>query len=267
MKAAVVQMTSVADVEHNLARAEHWIQSAVDAGAELIALPENLPFMRETDDGPHPAAEPLGGRVVEFLRAQAKRHGVVLAGGTVAEAIEGDPRVYNTAVVIDRDGQIRGVYRKIHLFDVDLPGASLRESATVAAGDEIVVADTAAGRLGLSVCYDVRFPELYRELTERGARVLLVPAAFTVPTGSDHWEILLRARAIENQAFVVASAQWGRHSAARRSYGRSMIVDPWGLVLACVPDGEGIAVADLDFAALERVRERLPALRHRRLRT
>jgi len=163
------------------------------------------------------------------------------------------------------DGELLGVYRKIHLFDVDLPGATHRESSRVAAGSELVVAKTEACTLGLSVCYDVRFPELYRVLADRGAQLLLVPSAFTVPTGRDHWEVLLRARAIENQCFVVASAQFGEHGATRRTYGRSMIVDPWGTVLCTAPDGEGVATAELDFARQTEVRQRLPALRHRRL--
>jgi deaminated glutathione amidase len=213
----------------------------------------------------NPATGPLEGPLLEFLRDCAKQHGVVVAGGTVPELGADDARAHNTSLVIDSDGSLRAVYRKIHLFDIDLPDVRLRESDAVAPGREIVVADTAVGRLGLSICYDVRFPELYRELVARDARVLLVPSAFTVPTGSDHWEVLLRARAIENQCFVVASAQYGPHSPKRRSYGRSLIVDPWGLVLACAPDGEGLALADLDFERLEDVRRRLPALAHRRI--
>jgi predicted amidohydrolase len=265
MRAAVIQMTSVPDLEQNLARAAHWVARAAEAGAELVALPENFPFLREEDAGPNPVAQSLDGPVVDFLRDQAKRHQVVLAGGTLPEAIPGDERVYNTSVVVDSDGTICGVYRKIHLFDVALSRATHQESLYVAPGDEIVVAETSAGVLGLSVCYDLRFPELYRALVDRGARILLVPAAFTVPTGSDHWEVLVRARAIESQTFVLAAAQHGVHTPRRRSYGRSMIVDPWGLVLCTVADGEGLGLAELDFDQLEQVRERLPALRHRRL--
>ncbi len=263
MRAAVVQLTSLADVEHNLARAEHWIARAVSDGAELVALPENFPYMRDDAADPHPAAQPLDGPVGRFLGEQARRHRIVLAGGTLPEAIPGDARVYNTSAVFERDGSVAAVYRKIHLFDVELPGAVHQESRGVAPGKEIVVAETSVGRLGLSVCYDVRFPELYRALSGAGARILLVPSAFTVPTGRDHWEVLLRARAIENQCFVVAAAQVGQHGPRRQTYGRSMLVDPWGTVLAQVPDREGHAVADLDFADLERIRARLPALRHR----
>jgi predicted amidohydrolase len=266
MRAAVIQMTSIPDLEPNLARAAHWIARAAEAGAQLVALPENLPFLREEDAGPNPAAQELDGSIVAFLRDEAKRHNVVLAAGTLPERVPGSERVYNTSVVIEADGTVCGIYRKIHLFDVALSGATHQESRYVAPGEEVVVAETSCGTLGLSVCYDLRFPELYRELVDRGARILLVPAAFTVPTGRDHWEVLLRARAIESQAFVLAAAQFGAHTPRRRSYGRSMIVDPWGVVLCTVPDGEGFGLADLDFDRLEEIRERLPALRHRRLR-
>jgi predicted amidohydrolase len=265
MIAAVVQMTSTEDVEQNLVRAARWIARAAEAGAALVALPENFAYMREEGAGANPAAEELDGPLTGFVRDQAKRHGIVLAGGTIPESIPGDSRVFNTALLAGPDGELLASYRKIHLFDVDLPGASLRESKGVAAGDRPVVARTPLGPIGLSVCYDVRFPELYRALVRDGARVLLVPSAFTVPTGSDHWEVLLRARAIENQAFVIAAAQHGIHNAKRRSYGRSLIVDPWGLILAQAADGEGLALAELDFERQDQVRERLPALRHRRL--
>ena len=259
-------MTSTEDVEQNLGRAGAWIARAAELGAELVALPENFAYMREEGGGRSPVAEGPEGPIVGFLRDQAKRHGVLLAGGTFPEEIPDDPeRVYNTAVLCAPDGELLASYRKIHLFDVALPGATLTESKGVAPGDTPVVADTPAGRIGLSVCYDLRFPELYRELSRQGAEILLVPSAFTVPTGSDHWEVLLRARAIENQAFVIAAGQHGVHSRKRRSYGRSLIVDPWGVVLATAADGEGLALANLDFEALRQVRERLPALEHRRL--
>lgn len=266
MIAAAVQMTSGEDVELNLSRAGQWIERAADAGAELVALPENFAFMREEGAGENPAAQGLDGPIVEFLRDRAGRHRIVLAGGTFPEAIPGNRElVHNTSVLVGADGELIATYRKIHLFDVELPGATLYESKGVAAGDTPVVSDTAVGRIGLSICYDVRFPELYRELSARGAQILLVPSAFTVPTGSDHWEVLLRARAIENQAFLIAAAQYGVHNARRHSYGRSLIVDPWGLVLAQAPDREGLAVAELDLHQLEDVRRQLPALRHRRL--
>lgn len=267
MIAAVVQMTSGPELARNLARAAELIAHAAGLGAELVALPENFPLLgRDPASGPNPDAQDVpNGEVVRFLREQATAHGIVLAGGTFPERIAGDARVFNTSIVVDRSGQLIALYRKIHLFDVDLPGAVLRESATVAAGGDVVVAKLPHCTLGLSVCYDVRFPELYRALVDRGATVLLVPAAFTVPTGRDHWEVLLRARAIESQCFVIAAAQWGEHSATRCSFGRALIADPWGTVLCTVPDGEGVAVAELDFARLEDVRRRLPSLRHRRL--
>jgi deaminated glutathione amidase len=264
MLVAAIQLTSTSNVDHNLERARHWIARAAAAGAKLVALPENFACMRE-EGTRNPATGPLEGPLLEFLRDCAKRHDVVVAGGTIPELGAEDSRPHNTSIVIDADGTLRGIYRKIHLFDIDLPDVRLRESDAVAPGSEIVVVDTVAGRLGLSICYDVRFPELYRALVARDARVLLVPSAFTVPTGSDHWEVLLRARAIENQCFVIAAAQYGQHSAKRRSYGRSLIVDPWGVVLACAPDGEGFAIAELDFERLDDVRRRLPALAHRRI--
>ncbi len=267
MIAAVVQMTSGPVLAPNLSRAAELIERAARRGAELVALPENFALMREGGaSAPHPHAQDLPeGEIVRFLRDRAAEHRIVLAGGTFPERIVGDERVFNTSVVIDRTGDLLARYRKIHLFDVDLPGAVHRESASVAPGSEVVVAKLAACTLGLSVCYDVRFPELYRALVDLGANVLLVPAAFTVPTGRDHWEVLLRARAIESQSFVIAAAQWGEHGATRRSYGRAQVVDPWGTVLCTVPDGEGVALAELDFSRLEDVRRRLPSLRHRRL--
>src|SRR5262249_55114661 len=187
-----------------------------------------------------------GGPVMRFLSEQAAAHGIVLAGGSFPERIPGDERVFNTSTVFGPNGELLALYRKIHLFDVDLVGATLCESARGASGGELALAKTDACTLGLSICYDVRFPELYRQLAERGAQVLLVPAAFTVPTGRDHWEVLLRARAIENQCYVVASAQFGDHNPGRASYGRSLVIDPWGTVLCTVPDGEGFALAQLD---------------------
>jgi deaminated glutathione amidase len=266
MLAAVVQLTSVADRAQNLERAAHWIACAARAGAKLCALPENFSYMRAEAAAPHPGAEPLEGPSSQFLREQAKRHGIVLCGGSFPEAVSGQERVHNTSLVVSEAGEVLAIYRKIHLFDIDLPGTTLRESAAVAPGSELVVTETSAGCLGLSICYDVRFPELYRELVTRGAQILLVPSAFTVPTGRDHWEVLLRARAIENQCFVLAPAQHGRHSPQRESYGRSLIIDPWGTVLATAPDGEGIALAEIDLERMREIRRRLPALQHRRVR-
>jgi len=200
------------------------------------------------------------------MAALARRLRVTLLLGSLPERVPGDARVRNTAVLLGPGGETVAAYRKIHLFDIDLPGMEhLKESQAVLPGDEVVVAGTAIGPVGLSICYDLRFPELYRELVRRGARVLCVPSAFTERTGKAHWEVLLRARAIENLAYVLAPAQVGHHGGGRASHGQAMIVDPWGSVLAQVPDGEGVAVAELDFDRLERLRRELPALSHARL--
>jgi predicted amidohydrolase len=266
MRAAVIQMTSTDDVAANLAAARTLLESAAAQGAELAALPENFAFLRR-EGLAVPCAQGLDGPIVGFLREQARALRMWLVGGTFPEAAA-DGRVHNTCAVVDADGEIQGVYRKIHLFDVDLResgGGLFQESRTIAPGDELVLVDTPFGGVGLSVCYDVRFPELYRALATRGARFLAVPSAFTRETGKDHWEVLLRARAIENQAFVLAPAQCGVHSPERASHGRSLIVDPWGLVLAHAPDRPCAVVAECDLADQDRVRARLPALRHRRL--
>jgi predicted amidohydrolase len=262
----VVQMTSTDAVDANLEAARGLVAEAASLGASLVALPENFAFLRR-EGAPIPCAQALDGEIVGCVRALAARHGIWLLGGTFPEAA-GDGRVHNTSVLASPEGELRAVYRKIHLFDTDLTahgGGVFRESAAVAPGEEVVVADTPFGGLGLSVCYDVRFPELYRAMAARGVRFLAVPSAFAPQTGKDHWEVLLRARAIENQAFVLAPAQCGRHSEDRSSYGRSLIVDPWGLVLARAPDRPCAIVADCDLADQDRIREGLPALRHRRL--
>jgi predicted amidohydrolase len=263
--AAVVQMTSTTDVERNLAAAEALVTRAAERGARLVALPENFAFLR-SEGQPVPEPQALDGPWVSRMSAVAARLGITLLAGTIPEAVAGDPRVRNTSVLVGPDGRAIAAYRKIHLFDIDLPGMEhLKESRSVAPGEEIVVADTPVGRLGLSVCYDLRFPELYRELARRGARVLCVPAAFTERTGKAHWEVLLRARAIENLAYVLAPAQVGQHGGGRASHGQALIADPWGTLLAQVPDGEGVALAELDFERLERLRRELPALGHARL--
>ncbi len=266
LRVGVVQLTSTDDLAGNLERARGFVAEAAARGAELVLLPENFAYLRREGE-PIPCAQRLDGEVVSALSAWAKQLGIWLHGGSLPEQ-RGDARVHNTSVVVDPEGQLRAVYRKIHLFDVDLAaagGGRFRESERIAPGDEVVLAETPFGGLGLSVCYDLRFPELYRAQVERGARLLAVPAAFAPETGKDHWEVLLRARAIENQAFVLAPAQCGRHSATRASYGRSLVVDPWGLVLAQAGDRPGVILADCDLAAQERLRRDLPALSHRRL--
>jgi len=265
--AGVVQLTSTDDLDANLEAAERGVRDAAAQGAEFVALPEMFAYLRrEGSDFPH--AQEVDGEIVGRMRELARALGVRLLCGSIAEKVPGESRVYNTSVLLSPGGEIEGVYRKIHLFDVELGeggGGRYRESASIAPGREITVADTPIGGVGLSICYDLRFPELYRAMAERGARWITVPSAFTPQTGKDHWEVLLRARAIENQAFVLAPAQCGRHSESRASHGRSLIIDPWGLVLAQLGDAPGVAVARCDLAELERVRERIPALRHRRV--
>jgi len=266
MRVAALQMTSTDDVAANLAAAAELVAEAAGRGAAFAALPENFAFLRR-EGAPIPCAQGLEGEIVGSVRAWAREHGLWLLGGTFPEATA-DGRVHNTSVLASPEGEVRAVYRKIHLFDVDLRsrgGDVLRESDHVAPGEEVVVAETPFGGVGLSVCYDLRFPELYRAQAARGAHFLCVPSAFTRETGRDHWEVLLRARAIENQAFVVAPAQVGRHSPERASHGRALVVDPWGLVLAQAADRPGVIVAECRREDLDRVRRALSALEHRRL--
>jgi len=266
MKVAAVQMTSGPDVAANLGQARELLEDAAARGAALAALPENFSFMGLKDADKRAMAEADGhGPVQEFLAATARRLRLWIVGGTVPLAASADGRVAAASLVYSSDGERVARYDKIHLFDVDIPGRaeSYRESAHVAPGSRAAVLDTPVGRLGLSVCYDVRFPELYRHLSAAGAQLLTVPSAFTSPTGRAHWETLLRARAIENLCYVVAPAQSGFHPSGRETYGDSMIVDYWGRVLQRVPRGRGCAVAEMDLARQAGVRETFPALLHR----
>ncbi len=266
VKVAALQMTSGPDVAANLAQAGALIEAAAAAGARLVALPENFSFMGLKDADKRAVAESAGsGPVQDFLGATAARLKVWLIGGTTPLRAGADGRVAAASLVFDAQGCQVARYDKIHLFDVDIPGRaeSYRESAHVAAGSHVQVIDTPAGRLGLSVCYDVRFPELYRQLSAAGAQLLVVPSAFTGPTGRAHWETLLRARAIENLCYVIAPAQSGFHPSGRETYGDSMIVDYWGRVLKRVPRGTGYALAEIDTARQSQVRESFPALGHR----
>jgi deaminated glutathione amidase len=266
VKVAALQMTSGPDVAGNLAQAGALIEAAAGAGARLVALPENFSFMGLKDADKRSVAEAAGsGPVQDFLAATAARLRVWLIGGTTPLRAGADGRVAAASLVFDADGRQVARYDKIHLFDVDIPGRaeSYRESAHVAPGSRVEVIDTPAGRLGLSVCYDVRFPELYRQLSAAGAQLLVVPSAFTSPTGRAHWETLLRARAIENLCYVIAPAQSGFHPSGRETYGDSMIVDYWGRVLQRVPRGTGYALAEVDIARQSQVRESFPALGHR----
>jgi predicted amidohydrolase len=266
MRVAVCQMRSTDDVAANLALADRLLREAGDGGADLATLPELFPFLGPADRVPE-MAEPLpDGPSCEMLADVARSRGMWVLGGSLIER-DGD-RVHNTSVLFDRSGELVARYRKIHLFDVELPGQSpFRESATYTAGTQLVTHQTEFGRVGLSICYDLRFPELYRGLMAVGAEVLLVPAQFQWETGKDHWHVLQRARAIEDQCFVVAPAQWGASGGgSRRSFGHSLIVDPWGRVVTEAPEeGDGVWFADLDLGELRRVRQMLPALRHRQL--
>lgn len=264
-RAAVVQMTSTPDVERSLEAAEAGVQEAAASGARLVCLPENVSYLGPEADKPA-LAEPLDGPSFTRLARLARTHRVYLLAGTLPERSEDPGRPYNTSVLFGPAGQRLAVYRKIHLFDVDLgpDGPRFRESSRVSPGSGAVTVETELGALGLSVCYDLRFPELYRALVAAGADLLLVPSAFTVPTGKDHWEVLLRARAIENQCYVLAPAQQGHHFEKRTSYGRSLIVDPWGTVLTSCPDRPAVGLADVDLEALRQTRRRMPCLEHRR---
>jgi deaminated glutathione amidase len=267
VRVAALQMTSGAEVEANLAAAAGLLAAAHDAGARVAVLPENFSFMGRRNADKRAIAEPDGsGPVQDFLSRQARELSLCIVGGTTPMSSP-DGRVAAACLVYGEDGGRLARYDKIHLFDVDIPGRdeSYRESAHVAAGIRPVLVPTPAGLLGLSVCYDVRFPELYRLMAAAGAQWFTVPSAFTVPTGKAHWEVLLRARAIENLSYVVAAAQWGRHPSGRETYGDSLIVDHWGAVLARMPAGTGITVAEIDLAAEEATRKEFPALRHRML--
>jgi len=266
MKVAAVQMTSGPDVAANLEQARALLEEACRRGARLAALPENFSFMGLKDSDKRAVAEADGsGPAQDFLAATARRLGLWIVGGTLPLKAGADGRVAAASLVYSSDGERVARYDKIHLFDVDIPGRmeAYRESAHVTPGAAAAVLDTPVGRLGLSVCYDVRFPELYRHLSAAGAQLLCVPSAFTAPTGRAHWETLLRARAIENLCYVVAPAQSGFHPSGRETYGDSMIVDYWGRVLQRLPRGRGCAVVDLDLERQASVRASFPALAHR----
>ena len=263
---AAAQMTSTADRARNLDAAIRLVEEAAERGATLVGLPENFSFMGR-DEERIAGAETLEGPTIAALREVARRRGVYVLAGSIAEKVDEPGKTANTSVLVADDGSIAGHYRKIHLFDVAIPdGARYAESETVAPGSRAVVLPTALGRIGLSVCYDLRFPELYRRLADEQADILCIPAAFTLYTGKDHWEVLIRARAIENLAYALAPAQVGRHSANRVTFGNAMVVDPWGVVLARCPDGEGVCVAPVSRARITQVRRELPSLEHRRLR-
>jgi deaminated glutathione amidase len=269
MRVAAVQLNSTADQVANMAHADRLTRAAAADGAKLIVLPEKWTAMGSEQDL-RAGAETLDGAAVGWARAIARELGVDLVAGSILERVAGQSKLANTSVHVNPRGEVVAVYRKVHMFDVEVGGRTYRESELEEPGEEIVLSQTAEGvELGLSICYDLRFPELYRILAVRGARIVALPAAFTLATTRDHWEPLVRARAIENQAFVIAANQVGAHPAdgsesVQRSGGRSMIVDPWGLVLAQAPDREGYIVAELDLEYQLEIRARLPSLANRR---
>ena len=263
--AAAVQLTSTSNPDANFAAAEEQIELAARRGAELVGLPENFAFMGE-DAQRLELAPGLAEQCSRFLVTMARRYQVTLLGGGFPVPA-GPGQTYNRAELVSHEGQVLAKYDKIHLFDVDLPdGNTYRESATVKPGDVLppVVDVPCLGRIGLSICYDVRFPELYRHLAAQGVDVLMVPAAFTAFTGKDHWQVLLQARAVENTAYVVAPAQTGLHYGRRQSHGHALVIDPWGTVLADAGVAVGLAVAPVDPGHADRVSAQMPSLKHRR---
>jgi len=266
MKIAALQTVSTPDVDRNLEAAARLIAQAAREGAELVALPEYFCLMGARDTDKLAAVEgPGAGPIQDFLAAQAQAHGLWLIGGTLPMRAATPDRAYNACCVYAPDGSLAARYDKMHLFRFDNGRESYDEARVLDAGSAPVALQAGALRVGLSVCYDLRFPELYRQLCTLPCDLLSVPSAFTYTTGRAHWELLLRARAVENQAYVLAPAQGGAHENGRRTWGYSMIVDPWGEVLAVRPEGEGVVVAEVDAARLAQVRRQLPALAHRRL--
>ncbi len=264
MLAAAIQLNSTSERDRNVEAAERLVRRAAAAGAELVVLPEKWPVLG-TPEQTAAAAEPLDGPTAAWATLLARELGIDLVAGSFAERVPGDPRGRNTSVHVGPDGGVRAVYRKLHMFDVEVGGTVYRESEHEAPGADVVVSESAAGSgIGMAVCYDLRFPELFRLLAVRGARILVLPSAFTVATTREHWEVLLRARAIEEQCFVIAANQVGEHAPGLRSGGRSMIVDPWGIVLAQAPDAETFVIADLDLDRQDAIRQKLPSLANRR---
>ncbi|HKI62556.1 MAG TPA: carbon-nitrogen hydrolase family protein [Mariprofundaceae bacterium] len=264
MRVSCIQMNSGSDKEANLKQAAHWLASAANAGSDLAILPENFAMMGADDAGKRAAAEPENeSGVLDFLAAQAVRHRMAIISGSVALRSEQGNKFRNTCAAFDQNGRRLGLYDKMHLFDVDIGNQEYRESSLVEPGREPVQVSLEGWNIGLSICYDVRFPELYRRYSAQGCQILSVVAAFTVPTGKAHWQTLLRTRAIENQCFVVASAQWGEHPGGRQTWGHSMLINPWGDILAMQEEGEGLVTADLSMQELVSVRTSLPALKHR----
>ena len=264
LNVAIVQMNSQEDKGANIAAALDLIDRAAATGARLVALPEVWPYLGP-DDVSRDQAETIPGPISEALAQRARRHGIYIHGGSIYEKRPGDPGMYNTTVVIDPTGEIIAHYSKIHMYDVVLDGiAEYQESATVTPGNETTITEIDGIPVGLTICYDLRFPELFRILALKGAQAIVLPAAFTLMTGKDHWETLIRARAIENELYMIAPAQWGTHRPGKWCYGRSMVVDPWGTVVTTAPDGVGIAYATVDPSRVAAVRRQIPSLANRR---
>lgn len=267
-KAAAIQMASGPNMKANLSEAEKLINLAVQQEAELIVLPENFAIMGTSERDKLSIAEQLGdGPIQNFLSEISAKHGVWLVGGTVPVMSGEKDKVFGSCLLYNSDGELVTCYNKIHLFDVTLEAndESYHESETTASGEEVVVIDTPFGKLGLAVCYDLRFPELFRAMADVGMELCAIPSAFTALTGKAHWESLIRARAIENLSFIIAAAQGGYHVSGRETHGDSMIVDPWGVILNRLPHGTGVVVSDLDTEMLQRTRASFPALDHKRL--
>jgi deaminated glutathione amidase len=267
LRVACVQLNATSVKADNLAKAETLVARAAATGADVVVLPEKW----NAWGGPdviRAAAEPIeGGETFAAMASWARSHGITLVGGSVTELRPDHERLSNSSAVFDPDGALVALYRKIHLFDVEVGGQVYRESETEEPGDELVLAELEGWRAGLTICYDLRFPELYRILALEGAELITLPAAFTLFTGKDHWELLVRARAVENQLYLVAANQWGTHGPGKASYGRSMIVDPWGVVLAVAPDEDAVVTAELDRSRITRVRESVPSLANRQPQT
>ncbi len=261
--AAAIQLQSTENIETNVATAVAQIRRAAQAGARLVAVPENFAFLRIEKTTAQPRIE-LDDPIVQSLQSLADELTIHLVLGSLPEPSNDPNKVYNTSVLIGPDGSMLSTYRKLHLFDIDIPGTvTLKESDNVVRGDDPCLVNTELGNVGLTICYDLRFPELYRELTVDGAHIILCPAAFTLQTGKDHWLPLLRARAIENQVYIIAPGQFGHHGGARHSYGKSVIIDPWGIPLGIAADGIGFTLAEIDRDHLERIRAGLPCGSHR----
>lgn len=268
-KAAVIQMTSTTDVQRNLDAAEVLLAQAAGEGAVLAVLPENFVIMGKHETDKFAVAEEfVHGRVQNFLGTLAKKLKLWIVAGTMPIKVPGETRVAAASLIFNSHGECVARYDKIHLFDVEVSDAqgTYRESASMVPGQQPVCIDTPVGKLGMAICYDMRFPELFRLLSAKGAQVFAVPAAFTVPTGRAHWDVLLRARAIENLSFVLAAAQVGIHENGRETWGHSMIIDPWGEVLGCRPEGTGVVVVDINLQHQADIRRRFPALNQRRFR-